>query len=535
LTVAGLHVPVTALLDVVGSAGAVAFWHKGPICVNAGVTDALIVMLIVAVVAQPDDGVKVYTVVPVVAVFIVAGVQVPATPLLLVAGSAGAVEFWHKGPICVNAGVTDALIVMLIVAVVAQPDDGVKVYTVVPVVAVFIVAGVQVPVTPLLLVAGSAGAVEFWHKGPICVNAGVTLVLITMSIVTVAAHDTDGVNVYVAVPVVAVFIVAGVQVPVTPLLLVTGSAGAVEFWHSGPICVNAGVTLVLITMSIVTVAAHDTDGVNVYVVVPVVAVFIVAGVQVPVTPLLLVTGSAGAVEFWHKGPICVNAGVTDALIVMLIVAVVAQPDDGVKVYTVVPVVAVFIVAGVQVPVTPLLLVAGSAGAVAFWHKGPICVNAGVTDAFIVMLIVAVVAQPDDGVKVYTVVPVVAVFIVAGVQVPPTPLLLVAGSAGAVAFWHKGPICVNAGVTLVLITMSIVTVAAHDTDGVNVYTVVPVVAVFIVAGVQVPVTPLLLVAGSAGAVAFWHSGPTWVNVGVTPAFTVISIVNGTAQPDDGVKV
>ena len=60
LTVAGLHVPVTPLLDVVGRAGEVLFWHKGPMAVNVGVTCGSIVTLSVAVVAHcPADGVKV--------------------------------------------------------------------------------------------------------------------------------------------------------------------------------------------------------------------------------------------------------------------------------------------------------------------------------------------------------------------------------------------------------------------------------------------------------------------------------------------
>jgi hypothetical protein len=41
------------------------------------------------------------------------------------------------------------------------PAVGVKVYVVEPTVAVFIVAGFHVPVTPLVEVVGKAGAVEF--------------------------------------------------------------------------------------------------------------------------------------------------------------------------------------------------------------------------------------------------------------------------------------------------------------------------------------------------------------------------------------
>ncbi len=59
LIVAGLHVPVILLLDVVGSGGAAEFWHKGPIGVKVGVTWLLTTISIVAVVAHPDEGVNV--------------------------------------------------------------------------------------------------------------------------------------------------------------------------------------------------------------------------------------------------------------------------------------------------------------------------------------------------------------------------------------------------------------------------------------------------------------------------------------------
>ncbi len=57
--VAGFHVPVILLLDVVGRAGAVDPWHSGPTWVNAGVIELLITTSIVAVVAHPDVGVNV--------------------------------------------------------------------------------------------------------------------------------------------------------------------------------------------------------------------------------------------------------------------------------------------------------------------------------------------------------------------------------------------------------------------------------------------------------------------------------------------
>ena len=61
-----------------------------------------------------------------------------------------------------NVGVTVPLMVISIVAVVAQPDDvGVNVYVVVPVAEVLIVAGLHVPVILLFDVVGNAGGVEF--------------------------------------------------------------------------------------------------------------------------------------------------------------------------------------------------------------------------------------------------------------------------------------------------------------------------------------------------------------------------------------
>ena len=50
--VAGLHVPVTPLFDVSGSAGAVLFWHSGPIVLNDGVSCGFTVTIIVVAVAH---------------------------------------------------------------------------------------------------------------------------------------------------------------------------------------------------------------------------------------------------------------------------------------------------------------------------------------------------------------------------------------------------------------------------------------------------------------------------------------------------
>ena len=83
-------------------------------------------------------------------------------------------------------------------------------------------------------------------------------------------------------------------------------------------------------ISIVVVVPHP-DGVKVYVVIPVADVLMAEGFHVPVILLFDVVGSAGAVEFWHNGPIWVKVGVTPVLMVMSIVVIVPHADDGVKV------------------------------------------------------------------------------------------------------------------------------------------------------------------------------------------------------------
>ena len=76
--------------------------------------------------------------------------------------------FRQRGPICVTVGVTLLDITILIVAVVPHcPVAGVKVYVVVPAVAVLIVAGLHVPVMLLFEVVGRTGEVRFRQRGPI--------------------------------------------------------------------------------------------------------------------------------------------------------------------------------------------------------------------------------------------------------------------------------------------------------------------------------------------------------------------------------
>ena len=60
------------------------------------------------------------------------------------------------------------------------------------------------------------------------------------------------------------FIVAGLQVPVIPLLDVVAKTGAALFRQSAPIVLNVGVTLGVTVISSVVVVAHcPTAGVKV--------------------------------------------------------------------------------------------------------------------------------------------------------------------------------------------------------------------------------------------------------------------------------
>ena len=98
-----------------------------------------------------------------VAVLFNAGAQVPLIPLLDVVGNGdkGAPE--QIGVTALKVGVTFGLTAMINVAVVAHwPAVGVKVYTVVPGLAV-LTAGLHVPVMGVALVelVGNTGAVEF--------------------------------------------------------------------------------------------------------------------------------------------------------------------------------------------------------------------------------------------------------------------------------------------------------------------------------------------------------------------------------------
>ena len=91
---AGVHVPLIPLSDVVGNAGGVEFWHNGPITLKVGPICEVTTTVIVAGVPHcPVAGVNVCVVVPTTDVLIVAGLQVPVTPFVDVDGSVGATLF----------------------------------------------------------------------------------------------------------------------------------------------------------------------------------------------------------------------------------------------------------------------------------------------------------------------------------------------------------------------------------------------------------------------------------------------------------
>jgi len=121
-------------------------------------------------------------------------------------------------------------------------------------VAVLIVAGLHVPVIPFVELVGNNGPVEFRQSSPIWVNAGATFGVTVIVKVAVVAHwPAAGVNVYV---VVAVLFKAGAHVPVIPLVDVVGDGDNTVPEQTAATAVNVGVIWLVITISIVTGAAH---------------------------------------------------------------------------------------------------------------------------------------------------------------------------------------------------------------------------------------------------------------------------------------
>jgi hypothetical protein len=197
-------------------------------------------------------------------------------------------------------------------------------------------AGLHVPTIPSFDVSGSAGAAAFWQYELAMVGkVGATLPTIVMfKEAGVAQLPADGVNVWATVPRAAVLMLAGFHVPAIPSFDVNGSAGGVEFWQSGPMALNVGVTVPTMVMFKETCGAQlPAVGVNIYVAVPGTVVLMLAGLHVPVIPSFDTSGSAAAVAFWQYEMATVGkVGMTVATMVMFKEAGVAQlPTDGVNV------------------------------------------------------------------------------------------------------------------------------------------------------------------------------------------------------------
>ena len=130
-------------------------------------------------------------------------------------------------------------------------------------VVVLIVAGLQVPVMPLLDTDGNAGAIVPWHNVPGAVKAGVMEdVTVTVNVLVEAHCPASGVNVYV---VVALLFNAGLQVPVIPLSDVVGRGANAAPAHIAATGLKEGtMDVVIVIFSVVTAVAHcPFAGVNV--------------------------------------------------------------------------------------------------------------------------------------------------------------------------------------------------------------------------------------------------------------------------------
>lgn len=252
LLIAGLHVPLIPLVEVVGNVNDPPAQIAGT-CVNAGTVELLftVTVMVVAEAHCPAFGVNVYVVV---VVLLIAGLQVPLIPLPEVAGSVNDPPVQIAGT-CVNAGTVELFTVTVMVVVEAHcPAFGVKVYVVV---AALLIAGLHVPLIPLPEVDGSVNDPPEQMAGT-CVNAGVTLFTVTVMVVVKAHCPVFGVKVYV---VVAILLMAGFHVPLIPLLELAGSVKDSPAQIAGT-CVNTGVTeavTVIVTALLVAVADEAQD------------------------------------------------------------------------------------------------------------------------------------------------------------------------------------------------------------------------------------------------------------------------------------
>lgn len=135
------------------------------------------------------------------------------------------------------------------------------------------------------------------------------------------------------VPRVAVLMFGGFQVPVMLLVEVVSKTGGMLPWHKGPIGSNSGITAAPTeTVREVWIPHWPALGVNWNVKVPIEAVDMFGGFQVPEIPFVETAGRAGSDWYWHKGPIGSKVGMIWVEIVISMVVTVPQPPgSGVKV------------------------------------------------------------------------------------------------------------------------------------------------------------------------------------------------------------
>jgi hypothetical protein len=185
-----------------------------------------------------------------------------------VVGSAGAVAPLQilKAVPKLKVGVIFGFTVTVNVCVVAHcPAVGVNVY--VPLAVLLTVAGLHVPLIPLLDVLGNAGTVPPLQIVNVVpkLNVGVLLALtVTVNVCVVAHCPAVGVKVY--VPLAVLLTVAGLHVPVILLVDVVGNAGTVPPLHILNVVpkLNVGVIFGLtVTVNVVDNAHCPAVGVNV--------------------------------------------------------------------------------------------------------------------------------------------------------------------------------------------------------------------------------------------------------------------------------
>lgn len=193
-------------------------------------------------------------------------------------------------------------------------------------------------------------------------NVGMVFgVTVTVNVVVVPHSPAFGVNVYTASA--WLFTVAGLHVPLMPLVDVVVNVGAVAPAQIVNVVpkLNVGVSIgFTVTVSVVGTAHNPAVGVNVYTSLAV--LLIVAGLHVPVIPLVDVVGNAGTAAPSQTLSVVpkLNVGVMFGFTVTVNVVVVAHcPPEGVNVYTALAVLLTVVAA--HVPVIPLSDVFGNAG------------------------------------------------------------------------------------------------------------------------------------------------------------------------------